>query len=254
MKLSFLFNFIYFFHQKALCLCLFLTNTCPVTVCPVTPVLIRLKQFPLLAGSSPLKPFALLISTLSVENRLREKFPAGCICVFAHLAISREVNRATQQFQHLCGVEPQYLHRPHLCFISRWWRSKQGFHSWWTERIKDCFHCLWSIWLRTSLPRIHSLLEPSFFNRNYSLIPPFQSHLPACFPSYPSALVLTINSLCECLLILLLLPSDAASTLHSLLHLLLYPAACLRAAAHTPAKRYLIISILSAKAFGETVY
>lgn len=64
------------------------------------------------------------------------------------------------------------------------------------------------------------------------------------------------NSLHECLLILLLLPSYAASTLYSLLHLhlLLYPAACLRAAAHTSAKRYLIISILSAKAFGETVY
>lgn len=88
MKLSLLFNFVYIFHQRVLCLCLFLTNTCSVTVCPVTPVLIRLKQFLILACSSPLKPFALLISTLSVENRLRDKFPAGCVCIFAHLAIS----------------------------------------------------------------------------------------------------------------------------------------------------------------------
>lgn len=108
MKLSFHFNFVYIFHQRVLCLCLFLTNTCPVTVCPVTPVLIRQKQFPLLASSSPLKPFVLLICSLSVENRLREKFPAGCICIFAHLAIFRQVNRATQQFQQLCGVELQY--------------------------------------------------------------------------------------------------------------------------------------------------
>lgn len=108
MKLSFLFNFVYIFHQRVLCLCLFLTNTCPVTVCPVTPVLIRQKLFPLLDDSAPLKPFGLLISSLSVENRLREKFPAGCICIFAHLAISRQINRATQQFQHLCGVELQH--------------------------------------------------------------------------------------------------------------------------------------------------
>lgn len=109
MKFHFLFNFVYIFHQGVLCLCLFLTNTCLLTVCPVTPVLKRQKQLPLLAGSSPLKPFVLLISSLSVKNRLREKFPAGCICIFAHLANSSQVQpRAMQQFQHLCGVEPQY--------------------------------------------------------------------------------------------------------------------------------------------------
>lgn len=73
MKLSFLFNFVYIFHQRVLCLCLFLTDTCPVTVCPVTPVLIRQKLFPLLDDSAPLKPFGLLISSLSVEKTGSER-------------------------------------------------------------------------------------------------------------------------------------------------------------------------------------
>lgn len=166
---SLLFNFVYIFHQRILCLCLFLTSTCPVTICPVTAVLIRLKQFLLLAGSSPLKPFALLV-TLAVENRLREKFPAGCICIFAHLAISRQVNRAMQQFQLLCGVECTCTVSISVLYCSDGGANKISVPDEQRESrialtVFDPFG--WSF------PRIHSLLEPSFFNRNYSLIPPF---------------------------------------------------------------------------------
>ena len=97
-----------------------------------------------------------------------------------------------------------------------------------------------------------------------AIFPQFKLLLNSSFPSAPDYKLFLIsispcahrNSLRESLLILLLLPSYAASTLYSLLHLhlLLYTAARLRAAAHTSAKRYLIISILSAEAFGETVY
>lgn len=97
-----------------------------------------------------------------------------------------------------------------------------------------------------------------------AIFPQFKLLLNSSFSSAPDYRLFLVsissrarrNSLRECLLILPLLPSYAASTSCSLLRLrlLLYPAARLRAAARTSAKRYLIISILSAKAFGETVY
>lgn len=117
-----------------------------------------------------------------------------------------------------------------------------------------------------SLPLIHLSENISPFNALpfRAIFPQFKLLLNSSFLSVPDYKLFLIsisscarcNSLCECLLILPLLPSHAASTSRSLLYLylLLYPAARLRAAAHTPAKRYLIISILSAKAFGETVY
>ena len=161
------------------------------TVCCVTPVNETKTLFPLTTGSA-LKPFALLIPTLSRENRLREKFPAWCICIFARLAVSREVNRATQSFKHFSGTKRWHLRCPWLCFILRWWKSEKDFHSRWAESTEVCFRCPWSICLKTYLPWTYSPLELSFLNSNCSLIPPFRVHLTTRFSSYPSVLMLTV--------------------------------------------------------------
>lgn len=216
-------------------------------------VLMRLKHFPLPISSS-LKPFVLLISTLSSENRLREKFPAAYICIFARLAISREVKRATQQFKHFSGAEQRYLLSPALLrtvmeeqtripFLMN--SENQGLLSPPLIHSSENIPPLYSFPFRATFPQFKLLLNSSF-----SRAPDYKLFLVSIRPCA------RCNSLHERLLILLLLPSYAASTFYSLLHLhtLPYPAACLRAAAHTSAKRYLIISILSAKAFGETVY
>lgn len=224
------------------------------TVCYLSHALMRLKQFTLPISSS-LKPFVLLISTLSSENRLREKFQAGYICIFARLAISKEVKRATQQFKHFSGAELRYLLSLallHIVVMEEQTRfpflmnsENQGLLSPLLIHSSENIPPLYSFPFRAIFPQFKLLLNSSF-----SSAPDNKLFLISIRPCAHC------NSLHERLLILLLLPSYAASTFYSLLHLhlLLYPAACLRAAAHTSAKRYLIISILSAKAFGETVY
>lgn len=149
----------------------------------------RLKHFPLPISSS-LKPFVLLISTLSSENRLREKFPPGYICIFARLAISREVKRATQQFKHFSGAEQRYLLSPALLrtvmeeqtripFLMN--SENQGLLSPPLIHSSENIPPLYSFPFRATFPQFKLLLNSSF-----SSAPDYK------LSSYPSDLALAV--------------------------------------------------------------